>query len=96
MAVTVISLLNTINTIAEREQHSEREPLVPIYEAHIVTANPLLVPYAPRSSRCSVSSVPSYGCLPKTCRTFQIQQKDAQYGGMVGVSCHTTVRGGAG
>jgi len=46
MAVAVISLLNTINTIAEREQYSERETLVPIDEAHIVTANPLLGPYA--------------------------------------------------
>ncbi|EPM0026813.1 conjugative transfer ATPase, partial [Citrobacter farmeri] len=46
MAVAVISLLNTINNIAEREQFSDRDIIVPIDEAHIVTANPLLGPYA--------------------------------------------------
>lgn len=46
MAVAVISLLNTINNIAERDQYSDRDIIVPIDEAHIVTANPLLGPYA--------------------------------------------------
>jgi len=38
MALTMVSLTNTINNIAERDQYSERE-------AHIVTVNPLLAPY---------------------------------------------------
>lgn len=46
MAVAVISLLNTINNIAERDQFSDRDILVPIDEAHIVTTNPLMGPYA--------------------------------------------------
>ncbi|HFQ3056607.1 TPA: conjugative transfer ATPase [Enterobacter hormaechei] len=46
MAVAVISLLNTINNIAEREQYSDRDIIVSIDEAHIVTANPLMGPYA--------------------------------------------------
>ncbi|MEH4661154.1 conjugative transfer ATPase [Phytobacter diazotrophicus] len=46
MAVAVISLLNTINNIAERDQYSDRDILVPIDEAHIVTTNPLMGPYA--------------------------------------------------
>jgi type IV secretory pathway VirB4 component len=46
MAVAVISMLNTINNIAERDQYTDRDILVPIDEAHIVTVNPLLGPYA--------------------------------------------------
>jgi hypothetical protein len=48
MAVAVISLLNTINNIAEREQYSDRDIIVSIDEAHIVTANPLMGLMPPR------------------------------------------------
>ena len=46
MAVAVISLLNTINNIAEREQYSDRDLIVSIDEAHSVTADPLMGHYA--------------------------------------------------
>ena len=45
LAIAVISLLNTINNIAERDQHSAREIVVTIDEAHVITTNPLLSPY---------------------------------------------------
>ncbi|HEY2454490.1 MAG TPA: conjugative transfer ATPase [Scandinavium sp.] len=51
MAVAVISLLNAINNIAEREQYSDREIIVPIDEAHIITTNPLLGPYATKIAK---------------------------------------------
>ncbi len=45
LAISVISLLNMINNIAERDQNTAREIVVPIDEAHIITTNPLLSPY---------------------------------------------------
>nr|WP_310615738.1 conjugative transfer ATPase [Pantoea cypripedii] len=51
MAVAVISLLNSINNIAERDQYSDRDILVPIDEGHIVTTNPLLGPYATKIAK---------------------------------------------
>jgi len=45
LAISVISLLNMINNIAERDQNRSREIVVPIDEAHIITTNPLLSPY---------------------------------------------------
>ena len=45
LAIAVISCLNRINNIAERDQHGEREIVVAIDEAHIITTNPLLAPY---------------------------------------------------
>ena len=45
LAIAVISLLNMINNIAERDQYKGREIIVPIDEAHIVTTNPLLSPF---------------------------------------------------
>ncbi|MBK0096664.1 conjugative transfer ATPase [Erwinia sp. S63] len=51
MAVAVISLLNTINNIAERDQYSDRDIIVPIDEGHIVTTNPLLGPYATKIAK---------------------------------------------
>lgn len=45
LAISVISLLNTINNIAERDQQSDREIVVTIDEAHVITTNPLLSPY---------------------------------------------------
>ncbi len=45
LAISVISCLNMINNIAERDQHGAREILVTIDEAHIITTNPLLAPY---------------------------------------------------
>lgn len=45
LAISVISLLNMVNNIAERDQHSGRQIVAAIDEAHIVTTNPLLSPY---------------------------------------------------
>jgi len=45
LAIAVISLLNVVNNIAERDQRSEREIVVAIDEAHTVTTHPLLCPY---------------------------------------------------
>jgi len=51
MSVAVISLLNSINNIAERDQYSDRDIIVPIDEGHIVTTNPLLGPYATKIAK---------------------------------------------
>ncbi|MEB7512843.1 conjugative transfer ATPase [Serratia marcescens] len=45
MALTMVSLTNTINNIAERDQYSEQDIVFAVDEAHIVTVNPLLAPY---------------------------------------------------
>ncbi|MFV1478550.1 conjugative transfer ATPase [Serratia marcescens] len=45
MALTMVSLTNTINHIAERDQYAERDIVFAVDEAHIVTVNPLLAPY---------------------------------------------------
>ena len=45
LAIAVISLLNVVNNIAERDQRSDREIVVAIDEAHTVTTHPLLCPY---------------------------------------------------
>ncbi|MDM2974051.1 conjugative transfer ATPase [Citrobacter sp. CK198] len=45
MALTMVSLTNTINNIAERDQYSVRDIVFVVDEAHIVTVNPLLSPY---------------------------------------------------
>lgn len=45
LAIAVISCLNMINNIAERDQHASREIVVTIDEAHIITTNPLLAPF---------------------------------------------------
>ena len=45
MALAMVSLVNTINNIAERDQYLDREIVFAIDEAHITTTNPLLSPY---------------------------------------------------
>lgn len=45
MALTMVSLTNAINHIAERDQYSGRGIVFTVDEAHIVTVNPLLAPY---------------------------------------------------
>ncbi len=45
MAISVISLLNMINNIAERDQYKGREIVVTIDEAHLITTSPLLSPF---------------------------------------------------
>lgn len=45
MALTMVSLTNTINNIAERDQYLARDIVFAVDEAHIVTVNPLLAPY---------------------------------------------------
>ncbi len=45
LAIALISLLNVVNNIAERDQRNGREIVVAIDEAHIVTTHPLVSPY---------------------------------------------------
>lgn len=45
MALTMVSLTNTINHIAERDQYAEWDIVFAVDEAHIVTVNPLLAAY---------------------------------------------------
>ncbi|MEO0436608.1 MAG: conjugative transfer ATPase [Pseudomonadota bacterium] len=45
LAISVVSCLNMINNVAEREQFGSREIVVTIDEAHIITTNPLLAPF---------------------------------------------------
>ena len=45
LAIAVVSCLNMINNIAERDQFGAREIVVTIDEAHIITTNPLLAPF---------------------------------------------------
>ncbi|HBQ6181117.1 TPA: conjugative transfer ATPase [Klebsiella pneumoniae] len=45
MALTMVSLINSINNIAERDQYRARDINFVVDEAHIVTVNPLLSPY---------------------------------------------------
>lgn len=45
MALTMVSMTNMINNIAERDQYLGRDILFAVDEAHIVTVNPLLSPY---------------------------------------------------
>ncbi len=45
LAVAYISLVNTINNLAERDQFDDREIVFATDEAHMITTNPLLAPY---------------------------------------------------
>lgn len=45
LAISVVSCLNMINNIAERDQFGAREIVVTIDEAHIITTNPLLASF---------------------------------------------------
>jgi len=45
MALTMVSLANAVNNIAERDQYTERDIIFTVDEAHLVTVNPLLAPY---------------------------------------------------
>lgn len=45
MALAMVSLINTINNIAERDQGTDRDIVAVFDEAHISTTNPLLSPY---------------------------------------------------
>ncbi|ECC5188146.1 conjugative transfer ATPase [Salmonella enterica] len=51
MALAVISLANTVNHIAERDQSEDRDIIFCIDEAHVVTANPLVSPYFAKISK---------------------------------------------
>jgi conjugative transfer ATPase, PFL_4706 family len=46
MSVAYISLMNTVNNIAERDQNSGRPIIMVTDEGHIITKNPLVAPYA--------------------------------------------------
>ena len=51
LAVAVISCLNMINNIAERDQYGEREIVVTIDEGHMITTNVLLAPLLTKISK---------------------------------------------
>ncbi|MFD1260400.1 conjugative transfer ATPase [Entomomonas asaccharolytica] len=46
MAISYISLMNTVNNIAERDQYDGRPIIMVTDEGHIITKNPLVAPYA--------------------------------------------------
>ena len=45
LALSCVSMMNMVNNLAERDQHSAREIVFAIDEAHIVTTHPQLAPY---------------------------------------------------
>ncbi|MDC9623075.1 conjugative transfer ATPase [Xenorhabdus sp. XENO-7] len=45
MALAMVSLINKVNNLAERDQYQDRELQLVIDEGHITTTNPLLSPY---------------------------------------------------
>ena len=45
LAVAFISMMSSINRIAEKTQYDDRPILILVDEAHLITANPLLAPY---------------------------------------------------
>ena len=51
LVVTMVGLFNRINDIAERNQHTARQGLVVVDEAHLLTTNPLLAPYLAKVSK---------------------------------------------
>ncbi|MBY5172959.1 conjugative transfer ATPase [Klebsiella variicola] len=51
MAMAVIALTNHINSLGEREQHSDRDLIYAIDEAHLITANALLSPFVTKASK---------------------------------------------
>ena len=46
LAISYISLMNTVNNIAERDQYSGRDIVMVTDEGHMITKNPLVAPYA--------------------------------------------------
>lgn len=46
LAISYISLMNTVNNIAERDQYSGRDIVMVTDEGHVITKNPLVAPYA--------------------------------------------------
>jgi len=46
MSIAYISLMNTVNNIAERDQYKGRPIIMATDEGHIITKNPLVAPYA--------------------------------------------------
>ncbi|WP_323872831.1 conjugative transfer ATPase [Xenorhabdus doucetiae] len=49
MALAMVSLINKVNNLAERDQYQDRELQLVIDEGHITTTNPLLSPYIAES-----------------------------------------------
>lgn len=45
MSISYISLMNTVNNIADRDQYSGRPIIMVTDEGHIITKNPLVAPY---------------------------------------------------
>jgi len=63
MAVSYISLINTVNNIAEREQYSGRDIVMLTDEGHIITKNPLVAPYAVDSAETLLNMIEWWICL---------------------------------
>ncbi len=72
MALTMVSLINSINNIAERDQYRARDINFVVDEAHIVTVNPLLSPLCNQSGE-NVAETGGLGCgwRPRTSMTIR-------------------------
>jgi len=51
LTVAFLSFMNHIHALVESRQHEARQTLVPVDEAHIITASPLLSPYLTKISK---------------------------------------------
>jgi len=51
LTVAFLSFMNHIHALVESRQHEARQTIVPVDEAHIITASPLLSPYLTKISK---------------------------------------------
>ncbi|MCB1810084.1 MAG: conjugative transfer ATPase, partial [Candidatus Competibacteraceae bacterium] len=51
LALSVIGLVNHVNSLAERTRYQDRQIILCFDEAHIVTTHPLLAPYLTKASK---------------------------------------------
>lgn len=89
MALTMVSMTNMINNIAERDQYLGRDILFVVDEAHIVTANPLLAPYKTKVVKMwrKLGGLVVAGHAEPE-RLSECRREDAEYGRVVGVPDH--------
>ncbi len=51
MSISYISLMNTVNNLAERDQYLGRPIIMVTDEGHIITKNPLLAPFVVKGTK---------------------------------------------
>ena len=78
-SIAYISLINTVNNIAERDQFLGRPIINVTDEGHIITKNPLLAPYVVKITRCGASSAPGSGSPRRTGRPAESGRAHAQH-----------------